>query len=62
MSKPSLNQPYTGAARDDLTAAGLTNTERTFHIPDLTVDPTSEVAVVTFTPPTTATAAVVQVP
>jgi hypothetical protein len=54
-------QPYTGAARDDVTIAGLQNAERVFYIPDLLTDPTSEVATVTYSQTVDVTAALFKV-
>jgi len=54
-------QPYTGATRDDVTLAGLQNTERVFYIADLLTDPTSEVATVTYSQTVGVSAALLKV-
>jgi len=54
-------QPYTGAARDDVTIAGLQNAERVFYISDLLTDSTSEVAAVTYSQTVDVTAALLKV-
>lgn len=53
-------QPYTGAERDDLAVSGLSNTERVFYLPSGIADATDSI-VVSYSPSTAVTTALVQV-
>lgn len=55
------NQEYTGTARTDLSATGLTNTERAFYLPRSIADPSTGLITVTYSQVTNVTSALLKV-
>jgi hypothetical protein len=55
------NQPYSGAAKTDLTSGAVTSGERTFYIGRDAMDPTTGLVTVTYSQVTGVTAALLKV-